>query len=119
MAINIDIYSNANAVTKTITVDFFADLLSDYTTIPAVDLVYYFKLSTSARDTSNLTYGPRIVKALSDLALNKAKQSASNTAAAYTTIDAMVQDYVFDYITGHVTNQYNSGVEVKAPMKFT
>ena len=118
MAINLDIYSNTNTVTKSISVDFFADLLSDSITAPSDQIVYYFKLSTSARDTANLPYNIRIAKGLDALALNKAKQSSVNSAANYTSIDTMIKDYVYDYVYGHTADQYSSGVTAKAPMKF-
>lgn len=118
MAINLDIYSNTNAVTRSISVDFFADLLSDSVTAPSDQIVYYFKLSTSVRDTANLPYNIRIAKGLDALALNKAKQSSVDSAANYTSIDTMIKDYVYDYVYGHTADQYSSGVTAKAPMRF-
>lgn len=119
MAINIDIYSNSNVSTRTINVDFMADLLSDSMTAASSEIVYYFKFTTSARDTLNVIYNPRIVKNLSDLALNRAKQSANDSANAYTSIAEMIQDYTYDYIYGHDADQFSSGVSAKSPMKFT
>lgn len=119
MAINLDIYSNSNISTRTITVDFMSDLLSDSMTAASSEIVYYFKFTTSARDTSNVVYSPRIVKDLSDLALARTKQSANDSANAYTSIAEMIQDYTYDYIYGHTDNQFSSGVSAKPPMKFT
>lgn len=119
MALNMEIYSNGNASSKTVVADFYVDLLSDSVTSPSSEMVYYFKLTTSARDTDNLVYNARIVKDLSDLALNKNVQRASNVATAYTNIESMITDYVYDYINGHDANLYESGVSKKSPMKFT
>ncbi len=118
MAINLEIYSNANAVTRSVTVDFFADLLSDSATAASDQIVYYLKISTSARDTSNLPYNIKIVKGLGDLALNRIKQSANDSSNDYSSIDEMIKDYVYDYVHGHTIDQFSSGVAAKAPMKF-
>ena len=120
MAISLQIYSNAYNTTKTVSMDFVANIAT-IEDDPAVDdnTRYFFKITTSARDTSNLTYTPRIITGLSDLALNKNVQSASNTRAAYTDIGAMISDYVFDYVSGHVNNKFSSGCTEKDPMKFS
>lgn len=120
MAINLQIYSNVYNTIKTINIDFVANIaaMSDDTSVDD-ETRYFFKMTTSARDTSNLTYIPRIVTKLSDLALNKNVQSASNTSAAYTDIGAMISDYVFDYVSGHVNNKFSSGCTEKDPMKFS
>jgi hypothetical protein len=119
MAINIDIYSNSNISTRTVTVDFMADLLSDSMTAASSEIVFYFKFTTSARDTSNIVYPPKVVKGLSDLALARVKQSANDSANAYTSIAEMIQDYTYDFIYGHTADQFSSGVSAKPPMKFT
>ena len=120
MAINLQIYSNANNVSKTVVVDFVGDISALSNDVSVDDSVrYYFKFTTGAKDTSNLSYVPRLVTDLSDLALNKSVQSASNVSAAYSNVKAMIKDYVYDYIHGHTADQYLSGVTVKAPMKFS
>lgn len=120
MAISFQIYSNAYNKTKTVTVDFVSNIatLTDDPTIDG-DVRYFFKFTTSARDTGNVAFKPRIVSNLSDLALNKTVQSASNVTAAYTNVSAMITDYLFDYIHGHTADQYSSGCIVQAPMKFS
>lgn len=120
MAINLQVYSNAYNTTKTIVVDFVAQVATITDDLSVNDnLRYFFKFTTGARDTSGLAYSPRVVEDLSDLALNKTKQSAVNSAAAYSNVKAMIVDYVYDYINGHTADQYSSGVAAKAPMRFS
>jgi hypothetical protein len=118
MAINLQVYSNAYNTTKTIAIDFVSDIAT-ITDDSSVDDTtrYFFKMTTSAKDTDELSYTPRVVTKLSDLALNKTKQSSSNVASDYSTIKDMILDYVYDYMNGHSSDQYLSGVSYKAPMK--
>jgi hypothetical protein len=44
------------------------------------------------------------------LVLNGAKQARADTAAAYTSITDMVEDYLFDIIQGHAADKFSSGV---------
>lgn len=118
MAINFEIYNNANAVTRTITVDFSIDVLADpYEAEPTNENVYYMKFSTSARDNANLAYATRIARSLDSLVLNRQNQT-DGSSADYTDINALVTDYISDYIYGHASNAYGSEVTFKAPMKF-
>jgi hypothetical protein len=120
MAINLSIYSNAYNTTKTVAVDFIAEIVAIEEDVTVDDTNrYFFKFTTAARDTNNTTYPARIVQNLSDLALNKTKQSATDTANAYSSIKTMIIDYVYDYIHGHVADQFSSGCKLKAPMKFS
>jgi hypothetical protein len=119
MAINFEIYSNANATSKTITVDFFSDVLADPYDTPIDDNVYYMKFTTSARDTDNLAFTPRIARSLDSLVLNREKQRYSNVASDYSNISALVSDYIYDYINGHDAGLYATSVTEKAPMKFS
>ena len=120
MAISLNVYSNVNNSTKSVSLDFIAETATISGDASAdTGRRYFFKLTTNARDTNNLVFTPRIVEDLSDLALNKQKQSASNVAAAYTNVKSMVIDYLYDYINGHEADQYLSGVTGKAPMKFS
>ena len=125
MAVNVNIYSNANAVSKSVGFDFVGDVLAAQDEILGVNTAsyeYYFKLTTGARqeDGSNagLAYPAKVVRNLSELALNSNVQSASNTSNAYGDIKSMIVDYTYDYINGHTTNQYNSGCTRQYPMKF-
>jgi len=114
----ISIYNNANATTRTITVDIFADLWSQtVTNTSSQEMVYYFKFITSATQTDGTKYIPVQVTGLSDLALNGVKQSATNTSAPYASIDAMIEDYTYDFIEGHTANQFGSGCKAQLPMK--
>jgi len=116
--INIQVYGNANGVTRTITADFWGDVMvGSYTPLdPAAE--YFIKLSTSARDTDGGSYAPRLIFSLNDLALNGNKQSATDTSNAYSDVKTMLIDYVYDYINGHTADQYSSGCTEKKPMQF-
>ena len=118
MSINVQIYDETAAALKNIEIDFLAEVLST-STVNTPTVQYFFKFTTGARDTSNLSYEPRIVRLMSDLALNKTKKSSVDSAVAYASIKAMVEDYVYDYIYGHTADQFTSGCTVKAPMKYT
>lgn len=120
MSITLAIYSNTYNVTKNVLVDFVGEIaaISDDVSVDN-QTRYFFKFTTSAKDTSDLSYAPRIVENLTDLALNKTKQSVVNTANAYSDIKSMVTDYAYDYIHGHVFDKFSSGVQLKAPMKFS
>lgn len=120
MAISLQIYNNVYNLTKTVAVDFIANVAT-FTNDPSADDTprYFFKFTTGARDTNNLPYSPRVVADLSDLALNGNVQSASNVSAAYSNVKAMIIDYAYDYINGHTADQFGSGCTAKAPMKFS
>lgn len=120
MAINLQVYSNAYNTTKTIAIDFVSDIatISDDTSVDDTTR-YFFKMTTSAKDTDNLSYTPRIVEDMSDLALNKTKRSTSDDATPYSGINDLVLDYLWDYMQGHSANQFTSGCTYKAPLKTT
>ena len=121
MAVTINIYSNTNTTSKSVTVDFVGDVLAasyrGNTLSTGYD--YYFKVTTNAKDIDNAALPAQVVTSLSDLALNDTKQSASNVGTAYTDIRSMIVDYVYDYIYGHTANQFSSGVRLQKRMKFT
>jgi hypothetical protein len=117
MAINISVYSNANSASQTMTVDFVGDVLAA-TDSNNTSMEYYFKITTGARQDNNVAFPIKIVRDLGEIALNKTKQSASNTAADYTNIDAMVTDYCYDFINGHTADQFSSGCTLQRPVKF-
>jgi hypothetical protein len=120
MAISFSIYSNVYNTTKTVSLDFYSETAAFETDATAdSNRRFFFKFTTGSRDTNNLSYVPRVVGNLTDLALNGAKQSASNTASAYTNVNAMITDYLYDYINGHTDDQFLSGCTLKAPMKFS
>jgi len=119
MAININIYSNANSSSKTISFDFVGDILaaSDSPIDTTVD--YYFKVTTGARQDNNAAYPLRLVRGLDELVLNKQKQRIVNTANAYSSIKEMIIDYTWDFINGHSANLYGSSCTLQFPMKFS
>lgn len=119
MAINVSVYSNGNNTSKSITIDFVGDLLAASQGPANVACSqYFFKFSTSGRGTDNIAFPVKIVRSFSDLALNKTKQSAVDTANAYTDVKSMIIDYCYDYIYGHTADQYSSGCTEQKPMKF-
>lgn len=123
MSIIIEAYSLANVATRSISVDFACEVLSSsFQSGYNVDQQYFFKFTTNAVDQNGQTYTPRIVTGLDvasgALALNGEKQSASNTAAAYSNIRSLIYDYAYDYFNGHTANQFATNVAAKAPMRF-
>lgn len=119
----ISIYSNANNSTRTVSFEFVGDLLaaSDSVYYPsnAASFEYYFKITAGATQDNNLSFQPKIVRKLSDLALNRQKQSQSNVGTAYGDIKTMIVDYTYDFVNGHTNNQFSSGCTEQRPMKFT
>jgi hypothetical protein len=82
---------------------------------------FYFRANTSAvQDDGSGGRGDAIpiyiTMSLSDLVLNGAKQARSDTASAYTSITDMVEDYLFDFIHGHVADKFSSGVTEQGKM---
>lgn len=118
MSISVQIYDETNNSQRSVDIDFINDIIST-SAINTPTVQYFFKFTTGAVDTSNEGYSPRIVRLMSDLALNKTKRSSTNSAVAYADIKTMVLDMVYDYLYGHTANQYGSGCTVKAPMKFS
>jgi hypothetical protein len=128
MAISIQIYSNANSSSKTVLFDFVGEILAanhpDFT--PTISNVasteYFFKVTTSARQDNNVAYPVKIVRSLSELALNSGtiwqKQRIQNASNAYPDVKSMVVDYVYDFVAGHSANLYGSYCTVQLPMKF-
>lgn len=125
MAINLQLYSNANTSTKSITVDFVANIAT-MVGDPSVDddTRYFFKLTTGAKGLDNSAFAPKVVTKLSDLALNNPAypsskaQSKSGSTAAYDDISSMVADYVYDYVNGHASNASGSYCTKQYAMKF-
>lgn len=119
MAININIYSNANSSSKSISFNFASDILaaSDQPA-NAVSNSFYFKVTTGAKQDDNSSYPVKLVRSLSDLALNKQKQRINNTSNAYSSIKEMIVDYTYDYINGHSANLYGSECTEQKPMDF-
>ena len=124
MAIRVNIYNNANAVTKGVDVDFVHNVLaSEYkSNVSSNTLEYYFKFSpqnANVKDINGVVVHTLVNLSLSDLALNGAKQSASDDANAYSDMTSMIADYVYDQVKGHTVDQYSSGATVKAAMDFS
>lgn len=119
MAISVNIYSNANNSTKTVTFDFVGEVMvaSDIVT-PNPCNQYYFKITTSAKQDDGSSYSLKMVRDLSELALNGNVQSRANTTDAYGNVKSMVIDYLFDAVNGHTADQYLSGCTEQRPMKF-
>ena len=118
MAISASVYSNANSVSATVSVDFVGEILVPYSGSFSSSTDYYFKFSTGSRDTASGILPVKAVQKLSDLALNGNVQSQTPISSAYLTIDSMVSDYIYDYIHGHDANQFLSGCSQQLPLKF-
>ena len=118
MSVNYNIYSNGNASSKTIVVDFGADFLASSSNGVSTTNRYFFKFTTSARKEDNTAFNVKISEGLNDLVLNEEKQRMSNTGVDYTDIKSMVVDYLYDFVHGHVVDLHASGVTAQLPMKF-
>jgi len=122
MAISVQIYSNANSTSRTVTFDFVGDILAandaDFTNVSASCNAFYFKVTASGTQDNGVAFPVKLVRSLSDLVLNKQKQRMVNTANAYTDIRSMVIDYTYDYINGHAANLNGSGCTYQGPLKF-
>ena len=118
---NVAVFSNTYGTTKRIQVDFVGDILaSSFDPTPdAGSTEYYFKFSTSAKDTGGNSLPVNVVKQLDNLALNQIKQSATDTLAAYTDVHTMIVDYLYDYIYGHTENQFSSGASLQNAIRFS
>ena len=119
MSINVNLYSNANSSSKSITFDFVGDILAaDDSPANNTSTAYYFKITASGIQDNNVAFPVKIVRSMTDLALNKTKQRIVDTSAPYSTIKSMVVDYCYDYINGHDAGLYSSGCTSQRPMKF-
>ena len=123
MAVQISIYSNGNASSKTVTFDFQSSVLASSYDASAggTSLDHYMIVKTSAKDTDGASLPNRVIVSLEDLALLGStgnSHSMANTTAAYANVTAIVQDYLYDYIYGHTVDQYSTGVSEQKPMKF-
>lgn len=132
--INIQIYGNANSVSRTISVDFNADISAFQSFAPATNasscIDYYIKFTSSASDTNGVILPFKIVRGLdatntASLVLNGVAQRGANTCSdtycstnAYANITELVVDYVYDYIVGHTADECSSGCTLQLPMQF-
>ncbi len=119
MAVNIEIYSNDNVASRTLTIDFAAELRSSSIDGLSNQMEYFFKLNANAVDATDKAFMPKIVNALDQLALNRTKQAIVNTANAYSNVHEMITDYIYDFVNGHAQDKFSSGASYQAPMKFS
>jgi hypothetical protein len=112
------IYDETANSTKTVSVDFLANILAASEGTFESALSYYFQIKTGARTTSGDSIPNTFLMALDELALNGVKQRRTDTAAAYTDINDMIEDYLYDYVNGHTENLHSSGVSARAAMQF-
>jgi len=119
MAINLSVYSNGNASSKSISVDFVADILASSSNGVSDQTKYFFKFTTSARNTANQTFGAKVSESLNDLVLNGNNCASDGSSTPYADIKTMICDYTYDFIHGHEANAYGSYVTVQLPMKFS
>ena len=127
MAINISVYSNANAASKVINFEFYGDVLAANDEIIGTNtsaIEYYIKASTGARLDDNTVAPIKVLRKMDDLALmgngvgTGKSHSISQDNTNYTTIKQMITDYVYDYVHGHVADQFGTGCRAQRPIKF-
>ena len=114
MAINVTVLNEDNARTAQIQLDFVLDILASEDDFPlSTECEFYFKmLTTSKQVVSGSSIPVKVTKSLSDLALSGTgtpAQSNSGSTSVYTSITDMVEDYLYDFIHGHMANQSGSG----------
>ena len=121
MAINIQIFSNANSSSRSISFDFVGDILAP-TDVPTnvACQSFYFKATAGGTQDNSAAFPVKIIRSLDELVLNKNNQSALNsgTTNAYSSIKELFVDYTYDYINGHAANAYGSECTIQFPMKF-
>ena len=128
MSISVQIYSNANSSSRSITFDFVGDILAS-NDVPANASCssFYCKVMANAYQDNNVAFPVKIVRSLTDLVLYKPgdasvtrHQSALNsgTTNSYSDIRSMIIDYTYDFINGHAANAYGSECLLQRPMKF-
>ena len=118
MAISLNVYSNGNASSKSINVDFVADILASSSNGVSDQTKYFFKFTTGGRDTANHAFGVKVSESLNDLVLGGNNCASDGSSTPYVNIKTMIIDYTYDYIYGHVADKYGSGVLEQLPMKF-
>jgi hypothetical protein len=118
MAISVAVYNSVTRTRRNVSVDFISEVLASNAAVGTPTVEWFFKFSTTTRDTGNNVIPVKLVDAQTDLALNGTKRSSSNSAVAYATITEMVEDYLFDLVNGHTADQYSSGATEQLPMSF-
>lgn len=113
MAISITVFDAETGRSKAVSVDFRVDVLAPDDAV----LDSYFCFSTSAQDEDGVTIPVKVAREPADLAIG-VKQSAANESAAYASVDALVRDYVYDMVRGHVADQWSTGCALQKPMEF-
>jgi hypothetical protein len=119
MSINYSVYSNGNASSKTITVDFSTDYLASSSNGVSSTNRYFFKFTTGAKDIDNANIGAKVSENLTDLVLNGESQAISSNSNAYADIKSMIVDYIYDMVRGHSAGQWGTSVTEQKPMKFS
>jgi hypothetical protein len=112
------IYNETTQTTKSVTVNFLANILAGSTAAFSSCTSYYFQITTGAKTTDGGGIGNVLVLSLDELALNGVNQRRTGSTAAYADIDDMIQDYLYDFVNGHAADLYGSGVTERAPMQF-
>ena len=117
MAVTFTIKNELNNGTGTVTLDFVYDILASEKDYPLTnENQFYFKMNTSKLAVGGAAIPVKIIKSLSELALNGASQSRTSTASAYASVTDMVEDYLYDFIHGHTLNQFGSGCSAQGAM---
>jgi hypothetical protein len=112
------IYNETTQTTKTVTVNFLANILAGSTAAYSSCTSYYFQVTTNVNTTDGDSIPNVLVLSLDELVLNGVNQRRTGSTAAYTDIDDMIQDFLYDFVNGHAADLYSSGVTERAPMQF-
>jgi len=116
MAVTYKIHDETLNTTKSISVDFLGNFLAASGNTFTSNLDFYFRIKVSARDTDGNAIPESLVLSLDELVLNGVKQRRTNIATDYTSINDMIEDYMYDYVNGHTDDLYSSGVSARAAM---
>jgi hypothetical protein len=118
MAINYSIFDETAGISRNISVDFVGNILAASSGVDAGSTSYYFTISTSSRTTGNQPIQPELALGFDDLSLNGVKQRRTDVATPYTSVDDMLQDYLYDLVNGHSDDLHSSGVSERLPINF-
>ncbi len=116
MSISLNIQNRQSGVSRRISMNFVHGYVMPGNGDLGAKKKFYFSLSTNGRDSDNVALPSKIITGLDSLVLNGAKQKRDNSADPYTSITEMVNDYIYDYINGHVADEHGSGASEQKPM---
>ena len=89
MAVSVSIYSESEETTKRLTLDFVGDILASNDQAATGETDYYFKITTTARDSGGVTLPVKVMQNLS--------VAPGGGATVYNNITEMMRDYIYWY----------------------